>query len=434
MYCVGMPFQTLDNGIRFISLRNPNVNSVIVMVGVKVGSRNEIPEMHGASHFIEHMLFKGTKKRPTAREISSLIESRGGHNNAYTDKELTNFFVQMSKYDADVALDITHDMLQNSLFRTSDVNKERPVIQEEIAGYDNDPDTKAWHTSEAWAFEGSTLAHPIAGTVKSVEFSADELRKFYHHHYSPDRMVVVLSGAVDPKLEASAQRKFGSLKPREVRGPVLAASIDMATFRPFDKTRSGLTFVEGKTDRIHMIARLDGAAKYTVNERKIQLAVTALGGGSASRLFQEAREKRGLCYGIFAQHHAYSDTGSVVISTDTEQPKFDEMLRTVTGELRKFSRRGITSQELKDAKTQLRGTTLMSLDRPMGLADRAVYQAHLVGHYIDPDTMLAKFMKLRLDDVNESVSKMTPESMHVTVVGPAKAEKIIRQSYKREIG
>lgn len=430
-----MSFHTLDNGIRFISLRNPNINSVIVMVGVKVGSRNETPEMHGASHFIEHMLFKGTKKRPTARDISSLIESRGGHNNAYTDKELTNFFVQMSKHDADVALDITHDMLQNSLFRTSDVNKERPVIQEEIAGYDNDPDTKAWHTSETWAFEGSTLAHPIAGTVKSVEFSADALRKFYQHHYSPERMVVVLSGAVDPKLEASAQRKFGSLKPHDIRGSAPGvASPEVASFRPFDKTRAGLTFVEGKTDRIHMIARLGGAPKYTVNERKIQLAVMALGGGSASRLFQEAREKRGLCYGIYAQHHAYSDTGSVVISTDTEQPKFDEMLRTVSGELRKFSHRGITARELKDAKTQLRGTTLMSLDKPMSLADRAVYQAHLVGRYIDPDTMLAKFMKLRLDDVNESIAEMAPENMHVTVVGPAKAEKAIRQSFKREVG
>lgn len=427
-----MHIRKLDNGMTFVSIANPNLNSAVVMVGVQVGSRNEWKEMHGASHFIEHMLFKGTKKRPSAKALSSLIESRGGYNNAYTDKELTNFFIQMSKHDVNLAVDIVHDMLQNSLFRSSDVDNERPVIQEEIASYDNDPDTKAWHTSESVAFNGTALEHPIAGTVESVKFSSSKLRDFYRFHYVPEKMVVVLSGAFSKETEKLAIQKFQSL--REAHGYKYDDKMSYQwsehvysglTCPPCATPKGGFTFVEGKTDRMHVIFRLPGAAKFTKESRLLELAVSAFGGNSSSRLFQMAREKKGLCYGIQAHHHSYSDVGSVVVTTDTEQGKFPEMIKTIKSELNKLKRRGITAQELKDAKTQLRGMTLLSLDRPMSLAESVIYQAFASDEIHHPNSMLGHYTRLRLGDVNEAVAGLN--NAHVTVVGPAASEKLARK-------
>lgn len=427
-----MQIRKLDNGMTFVSISNPNLNSAVVMVGVQVGSRNEWKEMHGASHFIEHMLFKGTKKRPSAKALSSLIESRGGYNNAYTDKELTNFFIQMSKHDVNLAVDIVHDMLQNSLFRTSDVNNERPVIQEEIASYDNDPDTKAWHTSESVAFAGSSLEHPIAGTVESVKFSSRDLKDFYRFHYVPERMVVVLSGSFSKDTEQLAIRKFSSLHEDYDHSFNEKLSTKWSehiygglTNPPGEAPKGKFTFVEGKTDRMHMVVRLTGAPKFTKESRMLELAVSAFGGNSSSRLFQEVREKKGLCYGIQAHHHSYSDVGSVVITTDTEKNKFPEMVKTIRSELSKLRRRGITAQELKDAKTQLRGMTLLSLDRPMSLAENVIYQAFSTDEIHHPNSMLSHYTRLRLGDVNEAVAGL--KDAHITVVGPASSEKLARK-------
>jgi len=414
--------ETLGNGITFVVLRNPALQTMVAMVGVKVGSRYEAKEMQGASHFIEHMMFKGTKKYPSSKALSEIIDARGGEHNAYTDKELTNFYVRMAKSCGDVAVDLVHDMIANSLFRTSDVEKERPVIQEEISGYDNNPDHNAWELSERVAYKGSGLEHPIAGSVESVTFPANSLRKFFRKHYVPSRMAVVLSGAVDDKLVATAQEKFSSIPMEEVD-----TGYDMASM-----PKGGLDFKVGNTDKIHFVIRLPGTAYGAPYARMTDILSVVLGGYMSARLFQSLRDKHGLCYGVFAFPHHYSDTGSLLIGTSLDRKNFPKALEVLVKELWKISKKGVTEKELQTVKDHIRGVKSMDMDRPMGLAADAILQLFMSRTYETPEEDMAKYQEVTLNDVNVQASgvKPTAHGMHIAVVGPKGAEKEVRKAYE----
>ena len=419
--------QKLRNGIRYVTIPNPHMHSTVVMVGVQVGSRYEVNGMHGAAHFIEHMMFKGTKKRPTSQDISRFIESRGGFHNAYTDKEMTNFFVQMSSEDSYLAVDIVHDTLQNSLFRTSDVNKERPVIQEEISGYENDPGTRGWHISESIAFENTTLAHPVAGTVESVNFSADKLRKFWMDNYCPENMVVALAGNVDGNTDDKARNLFGRLK---ARGGAPA----VAPKPKFNLPKKKFHFEACNTDRMHIIVRLPGFPKWSKEALALELAMAAFGGNSSSRLFQEARDKRGLCYGIHAMHHAYSDAGSCIISTDTEVAKFAPMMNCILDQANSVIDHGLTPSEIRDSKSQIKGSMAISMDKPMRLAESAIEQFFTLGEVITPDELLEKYSKITVADVQKALFSLSNAVPHVTVTGPKSAKKLAEKVLSNLLG
>lgn len=408
-------FHSLPNGSLLVVARNPNLNSVAVFAGVHVGSRFEPKGMHGAAHFVEHIFFKGTNARPTAKKISAEIESLGGSANAYTDKEMTAFHVTVSKHDSAVGVDVIHDMLANALFRTLDIEKERPVIREEISMYDNDPDSNAWELSEAVAYAGTGLAHRITGNVEDVSFSPDNLRRFFHEWYVPARTIVVLSGAVDDKTVALAKAKFGSM---------IAKAVPAIYKDSTPEPKSGVDFVAGKTDRLHLVIRFPGVPNNDPRSKALSILGLALGGYSSARLFQSLREDKSLCYGVGSAHSGLSDVGSIYVSTSLDRPKFVPAVKAILREIQDVRKNGFGADEIRNAKTHYRGKKALRLDSPMSVADDIVRQCFTTGTYEKAEDRVKKVMRVRASDVSRLAKEfLNPSSMHVAVCGPKAAKK-----------
>jgi predicted Zn-dependent peptidase len=413
-------FEVLSNGIRLVVARNPNLNSVVVKAGVHVGSRHEPEGLHGAAHFVEHVIFKGTPRRPTAKDVTIEIEARGGNFNAFTDKEFTGFHVKMSKLDGKVGVDVIHDILDNALFRSKDVEKERPVIREEISMYNNDPNSNAWELSERHAFAGTGLAHRITGDIEDVSFSPEKLKKFFYSFYLPERTIVVLSGAVDNQTIRMAKSKFGSMRAKVARTMVVREPlIDVTpTLRP------GRDFQEGKTDRLTIYVRFPGVPSINPTVNPLTLVSVLLGGYSAARLHQSLREDKSLCYSVGSATYGYSDVGSFIISTALDRPKFVPAMKAIIKEVSDIRKNGVKAEELETAKTCIRGTKLLELDNPMCVAADILRQIFTDGSYELPENTIKKVMRVRASEATEVAREfMDPAKMHVSVVGPAAAKK-----------
>jgi predicted Zn-dependent peptidase len=406
----------LPNGLRLVVARNMALNSVVVMAGVKVGSRHEPDGLHGAAHFAEHMFFKGTKKWPSAGKLSTVLDERGGEHNAYTDKEMTTFHARVAKPDAPVAVRVIHDMLANALFRSSDIEKERPVIREEISTYDNDPEANVWELSERLAYSGTGLAHRVTGDVDDVSFTPAALRRFLQLYYVPSRTVVVLAGAVDARVVASAEATFGSMAHR----PFLGADDP----RRAGSFKAGHAFQVGQTDRLHVVVRFPGVQSARPEADPLELLGLILGGYVSARLFQSLREDKSLCYGINSMLHGYSDTGSMLVTTAIDRSKLGAAMKAILKEVRSLRTHGVTARELAVAKTHRRGTQLIELERPMSVATYVVSQLFTEGKYVAPEQKLARLMAVTRDQINEaSRTYLDPSAAHVAVVGPGSARK-----------
>ncbi len=412
---MGVKFEKLPNGTRLIVEPNKHLNSVVTMVGVQVGSRHEPKGLHGAAHFVEHLFFKGTQRRPTSKEVGTEIESRGGHWNAFTDKELTGFHIQLAKDDGKVAVDVLHDMLENALFRDSDVEKERPVIREEISMYDDDPNTTAWEGSEAHAFAGTGLAHRITGNMQDVGFAPRALREFYRSYYVPSRTVVVLTGAVDKKVRNFARCKFGSMPERPLTGTLDPSRAGKLT--------PGYLFKVGKGDRLTLYFRFP-AVPYTAPEAPaLEILALLLGGYSTARLFQSLRENKSLCYSVSSSLFGYSDVGSIVVATSLDREKFPKALKAVAAEI-KSVRSNITKDEIARAKAFQRGNMAIHFENPYYVAHDIIRQLFTEGHYESCERRVKKLMAVKRSDVVEVAREyLDPAKMHITVAGPASAQK-----------
>jgi predicted Zn-dependent peptidase len=389
------------------------LSSVVVMAGVNVGSRHEPEGLHGAAHFAEHIFFKGTKKWPSAAKLSKAIDERGGDHNASTDKEMTTFHARVARPDAIVALRVVHDMLAHALFRSSDIEKERPVIREEISTYDNDPNTKVWELSEQEAYKGTGLAHRISGNIEDVSFTPAALRRFLRLHYVTSRMVVVLAGAVDDSIIENAKVFFGSIARRPFRGTEDATP---AACTP------GHAFRAGQTDRLDVVLRFPGVPLVRAESEPLELLGLILGGYTSARLFQSLREDKSLCYNIHASIFGYSDTGSVIVNTAVERKNLGAAMKAIFKEVRSLRTRGVTDQELATSKTYVRGTQLIELDRPMSVANTIVHQLFTEGRYEAPERRIERLMAVTRERVNEAArTYLDPSAAHVAVVGPAAA-------------
>ena len=420
-------FHDLPNGTRLAVARNDHLHSTVVMAGVKVGSRNEPEGMHGAAHFVEHVLFKGTERRPSSKEISGLIESRGGHSNAWTDKEMTAFHVLMSRHDGRIAVDVVHDMMENALFRSSDVEKERSVICEETSMRDNDPDSCVWELSEEVKYAGTGLARRVIGDGE-ISFSAKSLRKFFKDHYVPSRTLVVLAGAVDDRLVAMATSKFGGMEATPFEGVDEVPSPPFVHVYPRKPVEH--SFKEGNTDRLHVVIRFPGIPGSHPDAYTLSLLSMALGGYSSARLFQSVRETKGLCYDIGSGVHGYSDVGSLYISTSIDRPKLAATLRAILKEVADVRKHGVKADELKDAKTHWRGAATLELDDPMSVSTDIVRKIFTNGRYEGREEEIEKLMKIRTSDVADVAKRYLVESrMHISIVGPKAARKEVTETF-----
>jgi len=406
----------LPGGLRVITEQLAGVRSASVGVWVGVGSRDETPTLHGCSHFLEHLLFKGTRSR-TAMDISVALDAVGGEFNAFTAKEYTCFHARVLDADLPLAVDVLGDMVTDPLLHPDDVEAERDVILDEIAMHDDDPDDVVHNLFAGQAWGDSPLGRPIAGTAASIaSLSRDQVARFHKRHYRPANMVVAAAGNLDHTAVVRVVRKAfdrnGFLSRDE--SPVVPRSTSRVR-----KVHPGSSSVTRPFEQVNLVLGVNGFTRY--DDRRYALGVlnTALGGGTSSRLFQEVRERRGLAYSVFSFASHHHDAGLVGVSVGCLPHRLDEVLATVRGELALVAAEGITDVELERGKGQLRGGLVLGLE-DSGARMSRIGKADLVYDELLPlDEVIARIDAVTADDVRAVAASLFTQPEILAVAGPA---------------
>ncbi|MFI0368371.1 M16 family metallopeptidase [Actinomadura sp. 1N219] len=404
----------LPGGLRIITETMPTVRSAAFGIWSAVGSRDEAPADAGASHYLEHVLFKGTKRR-SALEISAAVDAVGGDLNAFTAKEYTCYYARVLDADLPLAVDVVSDMVAASVNRPEDVEAERGVILEEIHMRDDDPGDLI-HDEFATALYGDTpLGRPILGTEDSINaLSRDRIHGYYRQHYVPSQLVVSVAGNIDhDEVVGLVSRAFEGHLPAGDAEPA-PPRLD-GTPAPIDPRN---VVIDKDTEQAHII--LGGAGVSRTDDRRFALGVlnAALGGGMSSRLFQEIREKRGLAYSVYSYTAQYADSGIFGVYAGCQPAKAEEVLSICRDELHKATGVGLTAEELERGKGQLRGAMVLGLEDTGSRMSR-IGKSELVYESLLPvDEVLARIEAVTLDDVRAIASEVLAGPQALTVIGP----------------
>ena len=395
----------------------PTVRSVSFGVWVGVGSRDETPALAGSSHYLEHVLFKGTKRRD-ALEISAALDAVGGEMNAFTSKEYTCFYARVLDNDLPLAVDVISDMMTSSVVRSADVDSERGVILEEIAMHEDDPGDVV-HDAFAEALFGDTpLGRPILGTVESINaLQRSAIHGYYRRRYRPENMVIAAAGNLDhAKVVRLVAKAFGEMLNDD-------AQIDRTPSPPRvggrpPVSRSGVSVVQRPTEQAHLVLGVPALSR--VDERRFALGVLngALGGGMSSRLFQEVREKRGLAYSVYsyASHHA--ETGMFGVYAGCQPAKAAEVLDICRVQLDLVARGGITAEELSRGKGQLAGALVLGLEDTGSRMSRLGKAELVYGELLTVDELLARIDSVTLEQVRDVAETVLSAKQTLAVIGP----------------
>ena len=389
------------------------MRSVAFGIWVAVGSRDERPSISGASHFLEHLLFKGTSRRD-ALEISSVMDAVGGEMNAFTAKEYTCYYARVLDEDLALAVDVVSDLVLSSVVTADDVEVERGVILEEIAMHDDDPGD-AVHDAFAGALWGdSPLGRPVIGTVESIEsLSRTAIAGFYRRRYDLPHMVVAASGALEHDgLVRLVEQAFGE----RLHGPATPAPL-RPTARP-PRSLSQVTVADRATEQANLV--LGTTALRRDDPRRFALSVLsgALGGGMSSRLFQSVREERGLAYSVYSYTDSHADAGLFGVYAGCSPSKVGEVLDLVRAELADVADNGVTDEEVRRAQGNLRGSMVLGLEDTGSRMSR-LGKAELVhGEVLTPEEVLERIRAVTPDEVREVARDVLTRPRALAVLGP----------------
>jgi predicted Zn-dependent peptidase len=406
----------LPGGLRVVTEAIPGVRSASIGVWVGVGSRDETPTMSGASHFLEHLLFKGTPER-SALDISVSLDEVGGEFNAFTAKEYTCFHARVLDQDLPLAVDVLGDMVTSSTITADDVEAEREVILDEIAMHDDDPDDVVHNLYAEKAWGSTPLGRPIAGSVESIKaLTRAQIARYYRTRYAPENMVVAVAGNVEHATVVRLVRKAFS------RSNFLADT----TVRPRPARRgerarrssTGEAVVARPFEQVNLVLGVNGLVR--TDDRRYALGVlnAALGGGTSSRLFQEVREQRGLAYSVYSYAAHYADAGAFAVSVGCLPSKVDDVLAVVRAELDKLAAEGISTEELERGKGQLRGGMVLSLEDSVSRMSRIAKAELLYDELPSLDEVLQRVVEVTLDVVNPLARNLFSQPQTLAVVGP----------------
>ncbi|EAQ06109.1 MULTISPECIES: M16 family metallopeptidase [Yoonia] len=351
---------TLSNGLRIVTEQMPGLKSTSIGIWVLAGGRHERIEQNGIAHFLEHMAFKGTKSR-TALQIAEQIEDVGGYINAYTSREMTAYYARVLEDDVALGLDIIADILLNPLFEDAEIEVERGVILQEIGQTLDTPDDIIFDWLQEEAYPDQPLGRSILGEAARVStFAKGDLDRFVAEHYGPNQMILAAAGAVDhDAIVRQAEALFGHL-PRVERA---AGLLQPAKFIGGERRATKAL------EQVHFALALEGPTYRDPAIYTAQIYATALGGGMSSRLFQEIRENRGLCYTIFAQAGAYEDTGMTTIYAGTSAEQIAELAHLTIDEMKRAAD-DMSDAEVARARAQMKAGMLMGLESPSNRAER----------------------------------------------------------------
>lgn len=401
----------LGNGLRVVTHHMPGVETSSLGVWVGVGARQETEQQQGLSHLLEHMAFKGTQQR-TAMQIAEEIEQVGGEINAATSLETTAYYARTLKGDEGLALEILADILQNSTFDPGELEREREVILQEIAATQDSPDEIAYDLIQEAAFPGQAVGRPILGTPESVTAATPaDLHQFLAAHYRPHRMVVSAAGAVEhAAIERHAAALFGGLS-----APCSPGAGEQAA-----RYVGGARSSKKPFEQSHVVMGFEGPSYRAETAFTAQIFSGLFGGGMSSRLFQEVREKRGLCYSIYASAWGLSDSGMFQIHAATGHSMVGELIDVIGTELASVANDGPTPREVARAKAQLKAGLLMSLESSGARAEQMARHLLVHGRLISPDELVAKVDAVTADGVRDFAQSLAGSAPCVAVVGAGK--------------
>ena len=400
----------LPSGAVIVTEAMSEVRSVSIGLWFDVGSRDETEEIAGTSHFLEHLLFKGTPSR-SAKDIADAFDAVGGDVNAFTGKEYTCYYARVLDDDLGMAFDVLSDMVTSSTLDPVELESERNVILEEIAMHEDAPDELVHDLFYKAMWDGHPLGRPVLGSNETVgEVSRDQLEAYWRERYSAPNLVVAAAGNLDHDriVELVAERFSDGAEGRKTLRAGIAP-------RP---TR-GVNVHRRPTEQAHIVMGAQGLHRSHEDRHALALIDTVLGGGMSSRLFQEVREKRGLAYAVYSYSSMFADTGTFAVYAGTTPQNAHTVMDIVTAELASVAANGITPQELERAKGHLRGALVLSSEDPGSRMNRLGRQQLALGEIMSLDELIARFEALEIDDLKRVAEViLSAGSPHITVVGP----------------
>ena len=406
----------LPNGLRCVTHHMPHLETTSLGVWVGTGSRHEAAHEHGACHFLEHMAFKGTASR-SARAIAEEIEAVGGELNAATGLDATAYFARVLSGDEGVALSLIADILQNSLFGPEEMEREREVILQEIAALEDSPDDIVYDLLQDAAYPGQAVGRPVIGTPRSVRsLSASQLKALLSVHYRPENMVISAAGAARHEtVVRHVEALFGGLTGGRVVG------VERAVYR------GGLRSSQRRFEQSHIMLGFEGPSYRDEAYFVAQVFSGLFGGGMSSRLFQEVREKRGLCYSIYSSAWGLEETGMLTVHAATGAGTMTELMGVVAGELAEMAENGPRAAELQRAKAQLRAGLMMSLESSGARAEQMARHMLAHGRVIPPGELVDRVEAVSGSDVRTFAGRIAAGRPSIAVVGAGKASSALAE-------
>ena len=403
----------LKNGLRVITIPMPSFESATVMVMVGAGSRYETPQNNGISHFLEHMAFKGTKKRPNAKVISELIDGIGGEFNAFTSKEVTGYYVKSAVTHVDLCLDILSDMLQNSKLEEAEIQREKGVILEEINLYEDTPARKIGDVYEGLLYGDTPMGWDIAGRKEVIkQIMRKDFVDYMSNLYSANNITVVVAGGIEAKkAEEMVEKYFGEMK-----------SFDTLRYEKLyqNQVKPSLNIKHKETEQVHIAVGFRTVPVDSEEKHPLSVLAAILGGGMSSRLFSEVREKRGLAYYVRTSSEHFQDAGNIVSTAGLDPKRLEEGIAVIIEEYSKFAnnKAGLTEKELSKAKEYLKGHLVLELEDSRSVA--AFYaQAELLEKQIETtEDLIKKIDKVSLKEIELVAKKyFKNETLNLAIIG-----------------
>lgn len=400
----------LDNGIRVVTERIPSVKSVSIGIWVNVGSRDEEGTEHGLSHFLEHMFFKGTRRK-SAKELAQEMDYLGGEMNAFTSRETTTFYTKVLDDHLPKAIDILFDVFHHSVFDPAEIKKEKKVVLEEIKMVEDDPEEllNDFYLEQVW--KKNPLGRSILGTLDTVSsLKREDILYFLQKYYHPSQIVISVAGNFNAtSLFKRLNRSFGKYMNKQHFIPE----------RTPPQMETGVFSKKKNLEQLHLCLGISGVSQTDKSRHALYVLNTVLGGSVSSRLFQEVREKRGLVYSIYSYPSFYQDTGLFTIYAGTSVKTAPKVIQIILKELKKLKNEGLTAQDLKKAKDHLKGSMMLGMESTSSRMGQLAKDELNFGRHISMEEVLSDIDAVTKDSVSQITNQLfDPSHYSLTTLGP----------------
>ena len=404
---------TLPSGLRLVTVPMPAAKTATVLVLVKCGSKYETKDLGGISHFLEHMMFKGTQRRPGYLDISRELDGIGASYNAFTSKEVTGYFAKAAATKLDTIMDVVFDIFLNSKLDQGAMEIERGPINEELRMRRDDPQQHIGRLFEELLYGDQPAGWEIGGTQETVNaMKASDLRQWFDTHYVAENTIIAVAGGIDPeKVKAKVEQAFSNIRQAEKSNKLAVVETQKV---PAIKTASK------DVEQLYVSVGVRGYTMFDERRFPANLMAQILGGGMSSRLFDEVRQKRGLAYYVWAGNTNYTDSGYFEVSAGLNQAKAAEGIKVILAEMAKVAADGVTEEELKRVKDQAEGRMAFTLESTSGVTNDYGGSVLFYDTVVTPEEELAKIQAVTQDDIKAvAVDIFTDERLNIAIIGPA---------------